>query len=165
VSPTAAPLRLVLAFLTLSAVAGRSRPAALGEWVEGDSLRFKVEAVVKASKGSGAPALLAFVVRIVAGRGEIFISPRDISLEAGGVILQTKVSPEAVAAGGSPALTAQRLAAGHSLRGSVIFAVSPEFRASTAPMILAYRPTRWGGAGRLEVRIPNCLEACKERGQ
>jgi hypothetical protein len=149
-------------------------PAGLGEWIESGALRFRVDAVkscgvVRADGGSaGSMTVLAFVLRFVAGSSDVFLSPRDVTLEAGGVILQaanpvpnraTRHATRCV-----PALTAKRLLPRQAARGAVMFAISPEFRAGQMPMILAYRPTRWGGAGRLEVKIPRCLEVCKDGG-
>jgi hypothetical protein len=166
------------------------KPARLGEWIDSGALRFEVDAITScgttgasATRGPGSapkpgagptqasPAivgrppstLLAFWIRVVAGAGEVFVSPRDVTLEAGGVILQAAAVSAPLAQRCTPALTARRLPSRQHARGSVIFEISPEFRASPAPITLAYRPTRWGGAGRLEVAIPRCLEACKER--
>jgi hypothetical protein len=88
-----------------------------------------------------------------------------VTLEADGVILQTIDPTIPLGPGCGPALRPRSLAARQSARGLVFFDVSPEFRASQSAMILAYRPTRWGGAGRLEVKLPGCLEACKGRRQ
>jgi hypothetical protein len=137
----------------------------LGEWVEGKALRFRVTAIRdcgSAAAGRSALTQVAFAVHVIAGAGEVFVSPRDITLEGGGVILQTIGARAPLVERCGKVLTAQRLPARQSVEGLVVFAVSPEFR-SGPDLTLAYRPTRWGGAGRLLVRVPRCLEACKER--
>jgi hypothetical protein len=145
------------------------RPAAVGEWIDGGSLRFRVDAVKRCGAGAAsrpgesrqASTLVAFAVRIVAGRGEIFVSPRDVTLESGGVILQTENSsttqqrPQC-----APTLSPRRLPARQTASAVVLFEISPEFQAGQGPIILAYRPTRWGGSRRLEVEIPTCLDRC-----
>jgi len=164
------------------------KAAGLREWVDGGMFRFRVEAISgcgvaagpanqlssAGTPGGGAVAIdrptparppaerLAVSVQIIAGADHIFVSPRDVTLESGGVILQSSDPKAPLAARCRPALAPQRLRARQSARGAVVFEVSPEFRARQAPMILAYRPTRWGGAGRLEVKLPGCLEACKD---
>jgi hypothetical protein len=164
------------------------KAAGLKEWVDGGVLRFRVDAITGCGAGARAAnerkpapppdagtveldraiasrpplARVAFSVRIIAGPGEVFVSPRDVTLEAGGVILQTTDPKISLGRGCGPTLTPRRLGARQTARGLLIFEVSPEFRASGAPMVLAYRPTRWGGAGRLEVKVPGCLEACKD---
>lgn len=115
--------------------------------------------------GGTAPARVAFTVHVIAGAGEIFVSPRDVTLEAGGVILQTMVAPGPLGNRCGSVLTPRRLSARQSMKGLVVFEVSPEFKAGQTSLTLVYRPTRWGGAGRLEVKVPACLEACKDRSQ
>ena len=143
--------------------------AVLGEWVEGKTLRFRVDAIrscgVSSTAVGTALARVAFTVQIIAGPGEIFVSPRDVTLEAGGVILQTVIAPGPLGNHCGNVLMPKRLPARQSMKGRVVFEVSPEFKAGKTDLILAYRPTRWGGAGRLEVKVPACLEACKERSQ
>jgi hypothetical protein len=104
--------------------------------------------------------LLAFEIRIVVGQKEVFASPRDVTLESGGVILQSENPATSVGKSCSPQWTPQRLSPRRVLRGLLLFAIPPDFGASGKDPILAYRPTRWGGAGRLEVRVPACLDRC-----
>jgi hypothetical protein len=164
------------------------KTAGLREWADSGLLRFRVDAITSCGVVTGAgnqggsggtpdagtaaigrstsprpPAVrLGVSVQIIAGGDEIFVSPRDVTLESGGVILQSSDPNTPLGRGCVPALRAQRVGARKSARGLVLFDVSPEFRATAATMILAYRPTRWGGAGRLEVKLPGCLEACKQ---
>jgi hypothetical protein len=138
------------------------KPAQPGEWIDGGSFRFRVDEIVDCGdRSTPSHRLLAFKLRIVAGAREIFVSPHDITLEASSVILQTEHSDLALAKRCEPRLTAQRLSSRKQVAASAIFAVSPEFAATAAPLLLlVYRPTRWGGAGRLEVQVPACLAHC-----
>jgi hypothetical protein len=140
-------------------------PVAIGIWLEGNGFRFRVDAIRDCGQlvrdaGSASLHLLAAEIRIVAGQKEVFVSPRDATLESGGVILQVEKRAAAVGKSCGPQWTAQRLSPRRALRGVLLFAVPPDFGASGRDPILAYRPTRWGGAGRLEVRVPGCLGHC-----
>jgi len=143
--------------------------AELGSWLEGNGFRFRVDAIRSCGQQlvqgarSASLQLLAFEIRIVVGQKEVFASPRDVTLESGGVILQPEIHPSSVGKScGPPQWTAQRLLPRRSLRGVLMFAVPPDFSASGKDLILAYRPTRWGGAGRLQVRVPACLDRCAQ---
>lgn len=140
--------------------------AEIGTWLEGNGFRFRVDSIREcgqqpaAGAGSASLHLLALEIRIVAGQKEVFVSPRDVTLESGGVILEVENRAASVGKSCGPQWTAQRLSPRRSLRGVLLFAVPPDFGASGRDPILAYRPTRWGGAGRLEVRVPACLGHC-----
>jgi hypothetical protein len=140
-------------------------PAAIGSWLEGNGFRFRVEVIrdcgqLARDAGSASLHLLAVEMRIVAGQKEVFVSPRDVTLESGGVILQVENRAAPVGKSCGPQWTSRRLPPRGTLRGVLLFAVPPDFGASGRDPILAYRPTRWGGAGRLEVRVPACLGHC-----
>ena len=92
------------------------------------------------------------------------MSPRDLELRRGGVILTAKYINQPVLSGCQPLLPAKRLRAGESASGFALFEVPKSFRTTTDdPIVLSYRPTRWGGARRVEVPIRECLDACAER--
>ena len=140
--------------------------AEIGTWLDGNGFRFRVDSIRDCGKQLAPAAqsaslhLLAFEIRIVAGPKEVFVSPRDVTLESGGVILQAEIRAAPVGKSCSQQWTAQRLSPRRTLRGVLLFAVPPDFGASGRDPILAYQPTRWGGAGRLEVRVPGCLDHC-----
>jgi hypothetical protein len=141
-------------------------PVAIGTWLEGSGFRFRVDAIRECGQQRADAArsaslhLLAIEIRIVAGPKEVFVSPRDVTLESAGIILQSENRAAPVGKSCGPQWNAQRLAPRRTLRGVLLFAVPPDFGASRKDLILAYRPTRWGGAGRLEVRVPGCLDHC-----
>ena len=91
----------------------------------------------------------------------VFVSPRDLELRRGGVILTAKYINQPVLSGCEPLLPAKRLRAGEGAGGYALFEVPRSFRTKTEdPIVLSYRPTRWGGARRVEVPIRECLDAC-----
>jgi hypothetical protein len=140
--------------------------AEIGTWLEGSGFRFRVDSIRDCGREltrgarSASLHLLAFEIRIVAGQKEVFASPRDVTLESGGIILQPELHTPSVGKPCSPQWTPQRLLPRRMLRALLLFAVPPDFIASGKDPMLAYRPTRWGGAGRLEVRVPSCLDHC-----
>ncbi|HKW84614.1 MAG TPA: hypothetical protein VJN68_12765 [Burkholderiaceae bacterium] len=141
-------------------------PAEIGQWQQGSGFRFRVEAIqgcgqqLRGAAQSASLHLLAFKIRIVAGAKEVFVSPRDVTLELGGVILQPEDPASAVDKRCGPQIAVQRLLSRRTLQGMLLFAVPPDFGTDGRDLILAYRPTRWGGTGRLEVRVPACLDRC-----
>jgi hypothetical protein len=91
---------------------------------------------------------------------ELYVTARDFSLERGGVIVQARhVDPPALARC-QPLLPAKQLSLRQSARGFVLFELPPSFRTGSEPLVLAYRPTRWGGGARVEFRIQPCLDSC-----
>jgi hypothetical protein len=107
---------------------------------------------------------MGFQVRIEAKGSEVFVSPRDITLEKGGVILDAQYLDLRPPRHCSPALPVKRLRARRMVQGFVFFRVPVGFAARHGSVTLAYRPTRWGGAGRVEIGIPNCLDNCADPG-
>jgi hypothetical protein len=60
-----------------------------------------------------------------------------------------------------PLLLMKQMRPNQIARGFAVFDVPERFRKDgTDPFVLAYRPTRWGGAKRIELKIPSCLDAC-----
>jgi hypothetical protein len=91
---------------------------------------------------------------------ELFVTARDFSLERGGVIVQARHVDPPELPRCKPLLPAKQLSAQQSTRGFVLFELPPSFRTGSEPLVLAYRPTRWGGGPRAEFRIPACLDSC-----
>jgi len=143
----------------------------LGSWLENPSYAFRLDEIRRcgtpppraATDGGVARAdrpWLGFVVRVKAKVDEIFVSPRDVSLERGGIILDAKYIDQAPLPNCAPLLPQKQLKAGGMAKGIVLFELAPSFQSSPAPITLAYRPTRWGGAPRVEVKLRPCLDAC-----
>jgi hypothetical protein len=97
----------------------------------------------------------------VEAKQQLLVSPRDLELRRGGVILNAAQVNRPLPAGCEPRLPVKELRAGESLRGFALFEVPKRFRTTTEdPIVFSYRPTRWGSARRVEVPIPECFDAC-----
>lgn len=115
-----------------------------------------------ADAGVTAKTWIGFAIRARSKADKVFVTPRDFTLEKGGVILQARhVDPPRLPRC-SPLLKHAQLRARQAARGYVLFEVPASFRGGpeAAPLLLAYKPTRWGGAKRVELSVPACLEAC-----
>ena len=153
--------------LLLSSIGHRPAHAAApagAPWLDGGIYRLKVEGTRDCSAVSAAnnatdsrdvAPSLGFLVRIestTAGGEELFVSPRDLTLEAGGTILESiepTSQPRDRRLPCAPLLSIARLKAGRVSRGYVLFRVPASFRESRDPIALVYRPRRWGGAKRV----------------
>jgi hypothetical protein len=151
-----------------------------GRWAENHLYRFRLERVAACDSASPGPGPAQRPVPSGASqfRGEtswvgaffsveakqrFLVSPRDLELHRGGVILNSAPANQRRHAGCEPRLPVKALRAGESLRGFALFEVPKRFRARTDdPIVFSYRPTRWGGARKVEVPIGECFDACKE---
>ena len=142
-------------------------PVAPGAWSESTVYRFRLERIEPCGVGDVRGALKGDVswvgayVTVEAKQPKVFASPRDVELRRGGVILPaTFVGPPDLP-GCKPLLKGTRLKPGETAAGFALFEVPKNFRITTDdPIVLSYRPTRWGGARRAEVPIPECFDAC-----
>ena len=137
-----------------------------GAWSENRLYRFRLERIEPCGAG-GAGALrgettwVAAFFTVQAKEPEFFVTPRDLEMRRGGVILSATFVNAPALPGCKPLLQAKRLRANETVSGFALFEVPKEFRVKTAdPIVVVYRPTRWGGARRAEVPIPECLDAC-----
>ena len=135
----------------------------LGQWIESSSYRLRIDAMRTCGSDAEAPTQVGFQVRMEARGRPIFVSPRDLTFESEGTVLEVADSKSRVAPPCSPILRAETLRPNQKVRGFVIFEIPRRLMSSNPPYTLAYRPTRWGGAGRVEVRIDQCL-ACAGSG-
>ena len=110
---------------------------------------------------------VGFSVRTRSKAEELFITPRDFTLEKGGVILQPRHIDPPKLESCTPLLKPTQLRPKQGLAGFVLFEVPNGFRTAAAaaaagdpPLVLAFKPTRWGGAKRLEFVLPGCLDTC-----
>lgn len=91
----------------------------------------------------------------------LFVTPRDFSLEKQGIVLAPRHINPPLLQRCLPLLRPKQIDAGQEpLRGFVLFEVPTRLRQDDKPLTLAYRPTIWGGAQRLEITIPACLDEC-----
>lgn len=154
--------------------------AGVGEWVESTAYKFKVTALQRcaepearqrtpsdASPPEDRPLRLGVVVHVFSKYDELFVSGRDVTIEKDGVIIQSEVNPEP-SAGCAPLLEPRTMRHDQVNSGVVVFQLPDESFAQSG--IVAYKPTRWGGAPRVEVKLartqlalPKGADAAKRR--
>jgi hypothetical protein len=131
-----------------------SPPASKGTWLEGNIYRFRLDDVRKCSPPAVAGgARIGVVVRVTSKVDEVFVAPRDVKLQSGGVILDSAIVTKAPD-GCGPLLAPKSMRAGKTNDGVVVFDVPPEFNPENRPVKITYQPTRWGGAKRVEAVLP-----------
>ena len=101
-------------------------------------------------------------IRVRARVSELFITPQDFTLEQGGVIINARHVNTPTLPGCLPLLRPTQLRGKQSVNGYVLFEVPARFRNGSAPVTLAHRATRWGGAKRVVFVIPPCLDVCND---
>ena len=125
-----------------------------GRWLDGNIYQFRLEDIRRCTP----PALAGFarigiLVRVTSKMDQLLVAPRDVKLEAGGVMLDSAVLPSAPG-GCAPLLAPKSLRAGKSVAGVVVFDLPAGFNAEHRPLKVTYQPTRWGGARRVEAVLP-----------
>jgi len=145
-------------------------PVPPGEWSENKLFKFRLDHITACGgedvtpTKAGAKAASSWVgayFTVHAKEPEVFVTPRDLELRRGGVILNAKYVNPPRLPGCEPLLVPKRLRPGETIAGFGVFEVPGSFRATTDdPIVLSYRPTRWGGARRADVPIRECLDAC-----
>jgi hypothetical protein len=128
----------------------------VGKYVETSAYKFRVDTVVRCA--DPAPDTLppdrkirvAAKVGIFSKYDQFFVSPRDVSLEKDGVVID---SERGVKTGAECAPLLEQKYVNHdtTLEGFVVFHVPDEAFARGA--VVAFHPTRWGGAPRTEITI------------
>jgi hypothetical protein len=147
-------------------------PGKEGDWIVAGAYRFRLDELrrcggapaVGPDAAAAPPAPRTWVgARVdIGARGDaLMVTPRDVTLERGGVILQAIYVNPPTLSGCLPALPIKQVRGEESAHGFALFDVPEGFRKNgTGPFTLAYRPTRWGGAKRAEIEIPPCLDLC-----
>jgi hypothetical protein len=149
-----------------------------GAWLETASYFFRMDELKrcgsiplpppegKAAASAGLPKEMAWVGALVRVRAsvQLLVSPRDVTLEKGGVIINPTYVDVPPLPGCAPALSVKTLRAGQVARGYVFYKVPEGFVNGAGVAKLAYQPTRWGGARRVEVTLQPCLHECPETG-
>ena len=131
-----------------------SPPAPKGTWLEGNIYRFRLDDVRKCPPPAVAGEVrIGAVVRVTSKVDEVFVAPRDVKLESGGIILDSAILTKAPA-GCGPLLAPKSIRAGKTNDGVVVFDVPPEFNPEHRAVKVTYQPTRWGGAKRVEALLP-----------
>jgi len=143
-------------------------PVAPGAWSESKLYRFRIERIEPCGEGpigklKGPASWVGAFFTVEAKEPEVYVTARDLELRRGGVILSATFADPPSLPGCKPLLPARRLRPGESVSGFALFEVPSSFRAPNLtkdPIVISYRPTRWGGARRAEVPIPECFDAC-----
>jgi hypothetical protein len=144
------------------------RPVAPGEWSENKRYKFRLERIEACGTGSprtlrGDVTWIGAFFTVEAKEPELFVTVRDLELRRGGVILNAAFAEPPDLPGCKPLLVPKRLRVGETLSGFALFEVPRNFRVATRdPIVISYRPTRWGGARRADVPVPECLDACSK---
>jgi hypothetical protein len=148
-------------------VDGSGAPPAAGQWVETALYRFRLDELVSCASApdGGADAhrevpWLGARVRIAATAMPLFVTPRDVTLRRGGLILDPQYLDQPALPRCAPLLPLKQLGADQEARGFVLFRLAPSLRAGRGPIAIAYHPTRWGGSRGVEVIVPECLGDC-----
>lgn len=155
----------LLAMLSAAAAAPPSLvagPAARSaDWTTTPLFDVRFEAMRSCSSEAvpGAPAPAASRVWMAANvqfrskvRG-LFVTPRDFSLESGGIVVSARhVKPPALP-GCSPVLPQKSLGPKQTARGFVVFEVPQRLLTPESSLVLVYQPTRWGGSRRIELPV------------
>jgi hypothetical protein len=131
----------------------------LGAWIESASYKFKVRSIKRCADGAASDKSyrLGINVQVFAKYDEFVVRERDVTLESGGIILNSEINLKP-SPGCTPLLENKQLRHDQTLGGVVVFTIPPEFDAKKAEV--AYRPTRWGGAPRVAFKVPDCFDAC-----
>jgi hypothetical protein len=151
----------------LLAAAPAAKPAA----PKADSVRYQVELdrLVRCQPATGsasgpAPSdriWVGFAVTVRSKAKGLFVTARDFSLEKQGIVLQPRHVNAPVLEGCLPLLRQRQVDPNDDPnQGFVLFEVPARFRNDDVPLTLAYQPTRWGGAARVELVVPSCLDQC-----
>jgi hypothetical protein len=140
--------------------------AGLGGWIESAAYKFKVSGVapcalpasLRSASNDGSaesvpedrPLRIGVTVHVAAKFDEFFAAGRDVTIEKDGVIIRPEVNPKP-SAGCTPLLEPRTLRHDQVAGGVVVFQVPDE--AFVRSGIIAYEPTRWGGAPRVQLRV------------
>ena len=152
--PVAAPAPAQVPAADAATEEEASPPGSKGAWLEGDVYKFRFEDVRKCPPPAVAGEVrIGAVVRVTSMVNELFVAPRDVKLQSGGVILDSTRLQKAPD-GCGPLLAMKSLRAGKTVAGVVVFDVPPEFNPDNRPVKITFQPTRWGGAQRVEALLP-----------
>lgn len=131
--------------------------AGVGAFVDTSAYKFKVDGVVRCTDprpDEKVPAdrrvRVAAKVAILSKYDSFFLSARDVTLEKGGVVIESEPAPKTSGAC-APLLEPKRLAHDETATGYVVFQVPDETFVQGG--VVAFQPTRWGGAPRTEIKL------------
>jgi hypothetical protein len=127
-----------------------------GTWIASDIYDLKLASAKycskPASKGDASEGKVWLGVKldILAKTDEVFLDRRHATLRDKGVYFQASLDPEPFA-GCTPPFKPVQLKRGQTTSGYVVF----ELPQAWPNLVLEFQPTRWGGAGRVKVKVPD----------
>jgi len=132
-----------------------SAPPSTGAWLDANIYRFRLEAVRRCTPSApGGATRIGVLVRVTAKNiDDLLVAPRDFRLESGGTTVDSAILPKAPT-GCAPLLAPKSLRPGKTADGVVVFDLPAGFAPADRPVKIAYQPTRWGGARRVEAVLP-----------
>jgi hypothetical protein len=131
--------------------------AGVGAFVESSAYKFRVDGVVRCADPAPDEKVppdrrvrVAAKVTVLSKYDSFFLSARDMTLEKGGVVIDSEPTLKATR-GCAPLLDQKKLDHDQTGTGFVVFQVPDETFVQSA--IVAFKPTRWGGAPRTEIKL------------
>lgn len=162
-APPAPPVPLASGQHAAAELAYPGQDQSVGKWVESSAFKFKVTNVVRCADPAPDEKVpvdrkvrVGAFVQVFSKYDNFFVTPRDVTLENGGVILNSERDAKA-GADCKPLLAPARIAHEQTLGGVVIFQVPDETFSKDG--IVAFKPTRWGGAPRAEIKVSEVVAA------
>ena len=129
----------------------------VGKYIETSAYKFRVDGVVRCADPPPTETVpedrkvrVAAKVGVFSRYDEFLVSAQDVMLEKDGVVINSERKPK-TSTECAPLLEQKRLNHDESLDGFVVFQVPDE--AFVRNSIVAFKPTRWGGAPRTEIKI------------
>lgn len=129
----------------------------VGKWVESSAFKFRVKSVLRCADPAPGEIVpedrkvrVGAVVEVFSKYDNLFVTPRDVTLEKNGVILSSERSAKP-SAECKPLLEPQHLQHDQTRGGVVVFQVPDESFLEDG--VVAFKPTRWGGAPRVEIKV------------
>jgi hypothetical protein len=129
----------------------------VGKFIESSAYKFRVDTVVRCADPGPQETVpedrklrVAAKVGVFSKYDEFFLSTQDVTLEKDGVVINSerKVKTSAECA---PLLEQKRMKHDETAVGFVVFQVPDE--TFVRGSIVAFKPTRWGGAPRTEIKV------------
>lgn len=129
----------------------------VGSVVETSAYKFSVTRVERCADAPAGekvppdrPVRVGVSVDVFSKYDAFLLSSRDITLEKAGVVIESEMSPKP-SAGCSALLPTKHLQHDQNETGVAVFQVPDESFAKGG--VVAYKPTRWGGAPRVEIQV------------
>jgi hypothetical protein len=132
--------------------------AGIGDWTDTMMYKFRLqevkrcEAAALAADAQAGPILLGVKMQVSAKIDQIMASARDVTLEGGGVVFRSSLT---IPAGSKcmPPLGPKQLRHNETATGFAAFELPAD--TNLRVLTIAFQPTRWGGAPRVQIALPD----------